>query len=129
MAEIWEYNPLLGLRPSIKRAIFPLFNSSSLSILITSILKPCSSPEASLISLKPLSPAKLQTLSSNMKFLPVLAIFFAGVLAVPTSHGGGGGVEGRSIPDVCPGTLYGQAQCCATGVANVADLDCSDRRQ
>jgi hypothetical protein len=129
MAETSEYDLLLSLRLSIKRAIFPLFISSFLSILITHILKSCLPLEASLIILKPLLPATLQTISSNMKFLPVLTIFFAGVLAVPTSHGGGGVVGGRSNVDVCPGTLYGQAQCCATSVADIADIDCSNRKQ
>jgi hypothetical protein len=73
--------------------------------------------------LKPLSPAKLQTLSSNMKFLPVLAIFFAGVLAVPTDDGG------RSTFDACPGALYSQTQCCGVGIGDIADIDCSNRRQ
>ncbi|KAH7231160.1 hydrophobin [Fusarium tricinctum] len=55
-----------------------------------------------------------------MKLLPILAIFFASVLAVPT------GDSGRSTFDACPGALYSQTQCCGVGIGDIADLDCSN---
>jgi hypothetical protein len=58
-----------------------------------------------------------------MKLLPILAIFFASVLAVPT------GDSGRSTFDACPGALYSQTQCCGVGIGDIADLDCSNRKQ
>jgi hypothetical protein len=61
-----------------------------------------------------------------MKFLPVLAIFFASVLATPPGYGGGGG--SRSNFDACPGALYSQTQCCSAGVGDIVDVDCSNRK-
>ncbi|KAG8664765.1 uncharacterized protein FPOAC1_013545 [Fusarium poae] len=59
-----------------------------------------------------------------MKFLPVLAIFFAGVLATPPGYGGGDGGGSSSNFDACPGTLYSQTQCCSAGVGDIVDVDC-----
>ncbi|KAI1370632.1 Cerato-ulmin hydrophobin family [Hypoxylon crocopeplum] len=55
-----------------------------------------------------------------MKFITAaLATIFTGVaLAAPT-------VEERQTYIPCSG-LYGTAQCCATDVLGVADLDCAD---
>ncbi|KPA37084.1 hydrophobin [Fusarium langsethiae] len=59
-----------------------------------------------------------------MKFLPVLAIFFASVLATPPGYGGGGGSSSNF--DACPGALYSQTQCCSAGVGDIVDVDCSN---
>ncbi|EQL03209.1 hypothetical protein G6O67_005541 [Ophiocordyceps sinensis] len=57
-----------------------------------------------------------------MKFLLVAALF-AGALAVPTGGGDGGGDHSPS--PFCPfGGLFGNAQCCATDILGIADLDC-----
>ncbi|GKU14252.1 unnamed protein product [Fusarium langsethiae] len=45
-----------------------------------------------------------------MKFLPVLAIFFASVLATPPGYG----------------ALYSQTQCCSAGVGDIVDVDCAN---
>ncbi|TPX12474.1 uncharacterized protein E0L32_006886 [Thyridium curvatum] len=55
-----------------------------------------------------------------MKFFAVAAALFAGAaLAAPT-------VEERQTPYVPCSGLYGTAQCCATDVLGVADLDCGN---
>lgn len=60
-----------------------------------------------------------------MKFLLVAALF-AGALAVPTGGGDGGGDHSPS--PFCPfGGLFGNAQCCATDILGIADLDCQTR--
>lgn len=61
-----------------------------------------------------------------MKVTAIIATLFAGVaLAIPT--GGGGGTPAPATPyDPCSG-LYDSAQCCATDVLGVADLDCAPR--
>lgn len=59
-----------------------------------------------------------------MKFTAIIATLFAGVaLAIPTGGGGGG----AAAYDPCSG-LYDTAQCCATDVLGVADLDCGSRK-
>lgn len=59
-----------------------------------------------------------------MKVTAIVATLFAGVaLAIPT--GGGGGTPATPY-DPCSG-LYDSAQCCATDVLGVADLDCAPR--
>jgi hypothetical protein len=56
---------------------------------------------------------------SKMYFTTALVTLFAGLgLALPT-------VEERQTYVPCSG-LYGNAQCCATDVLGVADLDCGD---
>ncbi|KAK0747185.1 fungal hydrophobin [Schizothecium vesticola] len=58
-----------------------------------------------------------------MKVTAIIATLFAGVaLAIPTGGGGGGG--GAAAYDPCSG-LYDTAECCATDVLGVADLDCA----
>lgn len=43
--------------------------------------------------------------------------------------GDGGGDDGGSDYVACtPGALYSNAQCCATDVGGVADLDCENRK-
>jgi len=39
---------------------------------------------------------------------------------------GGGGSGGSYVP--CTGALYSQAQCCATDILGIADLNCASRR-
>ncbi|KAI1780737.1 Cerato-ulmin hydrophobin family [Hypoxylon cercidicola] len=53
-------------------------------------------------------------------FVTVLA---TAVLASPSKRNYGSGGEGGSAYDPCSG-LYDSAQCCATDVLGVADLDC-----
>lgn len=61
-----------------------------------------------------------------MKVTAIIATLFAGVaLAIPT--GGGGGGAPATPYDPCSG-LYDTAQCCATDVLGVADLDCGSRK-
>ncbi|OBS20589.1 hypothetical protein FPOA_06945 [Fusarium poae] len=55
-----------------------------------------------------------------MKFIPVLAIFFAGVLAFPPGYGGGGNGF-----DACPGFLYLETQCCSVN-GDLLDIDCEN---
>lgn len=56
-----------------------------------------------------------------MKTFAVVAATLAGLaLAAPT-------VEERQAYVPCSG-LYGTAQCCATDVLGVADLDCANRK-
>lgn len=56
-----------------------------------------------------------------MKVFAILATTFAGVaLAAPSF------LEERQAYTPCTG-LYGSAQCCATDVLGVADLDCGER--
>ncbi|KAH9904081.1 cerato-ulmin [Xylariomycetidae sp. FL2044] len=57
-----------------------------------------------------------------MQFLTVAAAFFAGLAAAAPRLEG---VEERQTYTPCSG-LYGTAQCCATDVLGVADLDCAD---
>ncbi|KAM4054342.1 fungal hydrophobin domain-containing protein [Hirsutella rhossiliensis] len=57
-----------------------------------------------------------------MKFL-LLAALFSRVLAVPTGGGGGDG-DGGSGPLCTVGGLFTVAQCCATDVLGLVDLDC-----
>ncbi|KAI2610521.1 Cerato-ulmin hydrophobin family [Hypoxylon sp. NC1633] len=55
-----------------------------------------------------------------MKFFAATTLIFAGAaLAVPAA------IEQRQTYAPCSG-LYGTAQCCATDVLGVADLDCAD---
>lgn len=57
-----------------------------------------------------------------MQFTTVAAIFFAGLAAaVPTAEM----AERQASYVPCSG-LYGTAQCCATDVLGVADLDCGN---
>jgi len=80
----------------------------------------------------------------KMKITAALVALLAGVaIAVPTdghpggkgkgggggggSGGGGGGGGGGGAYDPCSG-LYNSAQCCATDVLGVADLDCRPRK-
>ncbi|KAL3595604.1 hypothetical protein FPOAC2_09951 [Fusarium poae] len=56
-----------------------------------------------------------------MKFLPVLAIFVAGVLAAPPPGSGYGGDF-----DACRGAFYSLSQCCRPGVIEIADVDCEN---
>jgi hypothetical protein len=57
-----------------------------------------------------------------MKFLPVLAIFFAGVLAAPPRHGGD-----DSYFDACP-TIFSLAQCCGANIGDIVGVDCANRK-
>ncbi|KAK1756626.1 Cerato-ulmin hydrophobin family [Echria macrotheca] len=74
-----------------------------------------------------------------MKLAATILVFVTAALAIPTggpSHGGGhgggsgggsgggGGGGGGASYDPCSG-LYNTAQCCATDVLGVADLDCA----
>ena len=62
-----------------------------------------------------------------MKVTATIATLFAGVaFAIPTGDGGSGG-GGAASYDPCSG-LYDTAECCATDVLGVADLDCAPRR-
>ena len=57
-----------------------------------------------------------------MQFTTVAAIFLAGLAAaVPTAE-----MAERQEPYVPCSGLYGTAQCCATDVLGVADLDCGN---
>ena len=57
-----------------------------------------------------------------MQFTTVAAIFLAGLAAaVPTAE-----MAERQDPYVPCSGLYGTAQCCATDVLGVADLDCGN---
>ncbi|PQE25850.1 fungal hydrophobin domain-containing protein [Rutstroemia sp. NJR-2017a BBW] len=60
-------------------------------------------------------------------FVLTLATFLSAAIAMPTATNGGGGGGGStpSTPYKCPSGLYSVAQCCATDVLGVADLDCS----
>lgn len=64
-----------------------------------------------------------------MKF-SLIALFVAGAIAVPTGHGGDGGSGGSGGGSyaACPGTLFGETQCCATDVLGVLGLDCTNRK-
>lgn len=55
----------------------------------------------------------------------MLAIFglVAAVIATPSYPGGSGGTPYVA----CPSLLYSQAECCATVVLGVANLDCAPR--
>ncbi|ETS86881.1 hypothetical protein PFICI_00709 [Pestalotiopsis fici W106-1] len=53
-----------------------------------------------------------------MQYL-TLAALFAAVLAAPSA------IQQRQTYEACSG-LYSTAQCCATDVAGVADLDCQN---
>ncbi|KAG8664826.1 hypothetical protein FPOAC2_13941 [Fusarium poae] len=53
-----------------------------------------------------------------MKFLPVLTIFFASVLAAPARRSG----DNDTFFDPCP-TIYGEVKCCNPGVAGF-DVNC-----
>jgi hypothetical protein len=61
-----------------------------------------------------------------MKVTGIIAALFTGVaLAIPT---GGGDTPAPTTPyDPCSG-LYDSAECCATDVLGVADLDCAPRK-
>ncbi|OGE51006.1 hypothetical protein PENARI_c015G09970 [Penicillium arizonense] len=54
--------------------------------------------------------------------LITMFLALAPVLAVPFNAGGNGGSNGGPVCNA--GLLYTQAQCCKTGVLNLADLDC-----
>lgn len=57
-----------------------------------------------------------------MQFTLALVAIFAGVaIAAPAQ------IEERQAYTDCTG-LYGTAQCCATDVLGLADLDCADRK-
>lgn len=57
-----------------------------------------------------------------MQFSTIIALTFgAVVMAAPAV------MEQRQLP-VCSGT-YSNAQCCATDVLNLADLNCVDRKR
>ncbi|KAG8664704.1 uncharacterized protein FPOAC1_013484 [Fusarium poae] len=56
-----------------------------------------------------------------MKLLPVLAIFFAGVLAAPPPGSGYGGDF-----DACRGVFYSVSRCCSAGILDIADVDCEN---
>ncbi|KAI6351408.1 hypothetical protein MCOR25_009944 [Pyricularia grisea] len=77
-----------------------------------------------------------------MQIKTLIIALFAGIaMALPTDppkNGGGGGGGGSTPPpsgggggsgdyDACEGngTLYSSAQCCATDVLGIADLDCA----
>ena len=54
-----------------------------------------------------------------MQFFTLIAtVFAAGAIAAPAR------LEDRQVPYVPCSGLYGTAQCCATDVLGVADLDC-----
>jgi len=56
-----------------------------------------------------------------MQFTIAIATLFAGIaLAAPAME-----IEDRQLYIPCSG-LYGDAQCCATDVLGVADLDCAN---
>ncbi|KAF6814013.1 hydrophobin precursor [Colletotrichum sojae] len=52
-----------------------------------------------------------------MKFIVAATALFAGILAAP--------LEERQVYVPCSG-LYGSAQCCATDVLGIANLDCGN---
>lgn len=56
-----------------------------------------------------------------MQFISVIALFAAATMATPTPR------TTRAGTCNVAGVLYGQAQCCATNVLNVAALDCKNR--
>lgn len=60
-----------------------------------------------------------------MKFATTVVLFAASALAMPTSQDSQ--VKRAASPYCAPG-LFSQAQCCATDVAGVADLDCTTRK-
>ncbi|CEJ80377.1 hypothetical protein VHEMI00562 [[Torrubiella] hemipterigena] len=55
-----------------------------------------------------------------MQFISVVALFAAAAMASPTPRTTQAGTCNVA------GVLYGQAQCCATNVLNVAALDCKN---
>jgi len=59
-----------------------------------------------------------------MKFIAVAATLFAGLVAAAPAA-----IEERQTPYTPCSGLYGTAQCCATDVLGVADLDCGNRRR
>ena len=62
-----------------------------------------------------------------MKVTGIIVTLFAGAaLAIPTGEGGNGTAPAAPY-DPCSG-LYDSAQCCATDVLGVADLDCASRK-
>ena len=64
---------------------------------------------------------------SNMQITAFLSTLLAATaIASPTYNGGGGG--GGSPYVACSPGLYSTAQCCATDVLGVADLDCASRK-
>ncbi|PQE06412.1 fungal hydrophobin protein [Rutstroemia sp. NJR-2017a WRK4] len=59
-------------------------------------------------------------------FVLTLATFLSAAIAMPTAtNGGGGGGGSAPAPSYkCPVGLFSVAQCCATDVLGVLDLDC-----
>ncbi|KAI8166347.1 Cerato-ulmin [Colletotrichum sp. SAR 10_71] len=63
--------------------------------------------------------------NTKMQFTTALIAIFASVaVAAPTGDGHNGGGSTPAPYDPCSG-LYDSAQCCATDVLGVADLDCA----
>lgn len=62
-----------------------------------------------------------------MQFFTIATVLASAVvaLALPGGPGNPGG-DGGNHP-LCPVGLYANAECCATDVLGVADLDCSPR--
>ncbi len=61
-----------------------------------------------------------------MKFSICMTAFVAGALAVPTELASK--MSSTDHPALCPTGLYSNAECCATDVLGVADLDCKPRK-
>jgi hypothetical protein len=70
------------------------------------------------------------TIKMKTSFVLTLATILSAAIAMPTATNGGGGGGGGSTPAPydCPSGLYSVAQCCATDVLGVADLDCKTRK-
>ena len=58
-----------------------------------------------------------------MQFLAVALVAFAGI----ASAAPGAPIDSRQVYAPCSG-LYGSAQCCATDVLGLANLDCGQRK-
>lgn len=64
----------------------------------------------------------------KMQFTTALIAIFASIaIAAPTGDGHNGGGSTPAPYDPCSG-LYDSAQCCATDVLGVANLDCASRK-